>query len=316
MPTERPIVVVGSLNVDLAVHADRFPAPGETLRGQSFHQSTGGKGANQAAAAARLGYSTRMIGYVGEDDFAATVRSDLAAADVDCTNVGTLPGSTGVALITTAENGENTIVLAAGANDGLTPAALDCAWPLIEDAGMVLAQLEIPLETISLLAERCRAAGLPLMLDPAPARPLPPALLDGLAWITPNQHEAETLTGISLAGADGPPPEDALHRIADHLLKAGVKGVLLKLGAHGAFLATSSDRQRLSVHRVEVRDTTGAGDCTNAALAVALLRGQTPVDAARFAMAAAALSTTRRGALQAMPSEVDVHALLRAGGSR
>ena len=174
---QKPVVVVGSLNADLVVRAERFPAPGETLHGESFTVLTGGKGANQAGAVARLGWPTEMVGRVGSDAFGEQVRRDLQAAGAGCGAVTEVEGSTGVAVITTVAGGENTIVLAAGANGAMDVAAVQAAWPVISGAGMVLLQLEIPLDTVMEVARRCMATGVPVMLDPAPARPLPEELL-------------------------------------------------------------------------------------------------------------------------------------------
>lgn len=307
MAEEQSVVVVGSLNVDLTMRAERFPRAGETLKAQDFAMSSGGKGANQAVAAARLGYRTRMVGCLGDDAFSVGVRADLARANVDLAGVRAVPGNTGAALITTVPGGENTIVIAAGANAAMTRAALNAAWEEVRGAGMVLTQLEIPLDTVEALAERCRAEGLPLMLDPAPAGPLPGSLLKGLAWLTPNESEAAALAGAAIAEAE----EAELRRVAESFLDQGVGGVVLKLGARGAYVATAGERGMIAPFQVEAMDTTAAGDCFNGAFAVALLRGAPALEAARFACAAAALSTTRRGALGSMPDTAEVEVLLR-----
>jgi len=305
----KPVVVVGSLNVDLVVRAERFPAAGETLHGRSFVVMTGGKGANQAAAAARLGWPTEMVGRVGTDGFAAQVRQELEATGAGCEGVMAVEGSTGVAVITTVEGGENTIVIAAGANGAMGVEAIEAAWPVIAEAGMVLLQMEIPMEAVMAVAERCAAAGVPVMLDPAPARELPGELLRLVTWLTPNETEARVLCGEELTGAD----EERLGRAAERLMARGVRNVAIKLGGRGVYVATAEVRVLVPAFAVEVRDTTAAGDCFNGAFAVTLLDGAEVREAARFAVGAAALSTTRTGALPSMPVKEEVVELLREG---
>ncbi len=305
----RPVVVVGSLNADLVVRAERFPQPGETMHGESFRVVTGGKGANQAGAAAKLGWPTEMVGRVGSDAFAVQVRRDLEAAGAGCGAVMEVEGSTGVAVITTTASGENTIVLAAGANGAMDSAAVEGAWPVIAGAGMVLLQLEIPLETVMEVARRCAAAGVPVMLDPAPARELPEELLRAVTWLTPNETEARELEGIDLAEAG----DEGMERAAGRLMAKGARNVALKLGGRGVYVATEERRGLVPAFAVEVCDTTAAGDCFNGAFAVALLEGAEVMEAARFACAAAALSTTRAGALPSMPTRAEVEGSLRGG---
>ncbi len=303
----KAIVVVGSLNADLVVVAERFPAAGETLAGRSFAVVPGGKGANQAAAAARLGWPTEMVGRVGMDGFAAQMRCDLEATGTGCAAVTAVQGSSGVAVITTVASGENTIVIAAGANGALTVESIDAAWPVIAGAGMVLLQLEIPLETVLEVARRCAAAGVPVMLDPAPARGLPGELLGGVMWLTPNETEARVLCGEDLTDAD----EAAMERAAGKLRAMGARNVAIKLGGRGVYVATAETRGLVPAFAVDVADTTAAGDCFNGAFAVALLSGTEVMAAARFAVAAAGLSTMCAGALPSMPGMAEVMELLR-----
>ena len=303
----RPVVVVGSLNADLVVRAERFPQPGETMHGESFAVVTGGKGANQAGAAARLGWPTEMVGCVGTDGFGAQVRRDLQATGAGWGAVREVEGSTGVAVITTVAGGENTIVIAAGANGAMDIAAMEAAWPLIAGAGMVLLQLEIPLETVMEVARRCEGAGVPVMLDPAPARELPEELLRAVTWLTPNETEARVSCGLAMEDAS----DAVLDAATGKLMARGVRNVLLKLGRRGAYVATAAGRGLVPAFAVEVEDTTAAGDCFNGAFAVALLEGEPVMAAARFACAAAALSTTRVGALPSMPTRAEVEGLLR-----
>ena len=300
--------MVGSLNVDMVVQARRFPAPGETMHGESFAVVTGGKGANQAAAAARLGWPTEMVGRVGTDAFATQVRRDLQAAGAGCGAVMEVEGGTGVAVITTVAGGENTIVLAAGANAAMTREVIEVVWPLLAGAGMVLLQLEIPMEAVTEVVRRCAEAAVPVMLDPAPARELPRELLRGVTWLTPNETEARVLCDEDLANAD----EIAMERTARKLMAMGAQNVAMKLGRRGVYVVTPEVQGLVPAFAVGVRDSTAAGDCFNGAFAVALLSGSEVMEAARFAAAAAALSTTRAGALPSMPRMEEVRELLKA----
>lgn len=305
MGAEKPIVVVGSINLDLVARATRIPRPGETLLGGEFAMHPGGKGANQAVAVARLGYPARMIGRVGSDGFGTQMRESLTRAGVDAEGVRISPGATGVAMIVVAETGENGIVVAPGANALLKPEDLDASLDILRSAAAVLAQLEVPLETVLHLAEICRREGISLMLDPAPARDLPDGLLEQVAWFTPNETEAAFYTG-ALSGAD--PVESA-----GALLRKGVGNIVLKLGARGAYLATGAgEPQRIDPFRMDSVDTTAAGDTFNGAFAVGLALGWAAGESARFANAAAALSTTRHGAQPSMPGRAEVERLLVA----
>lgn len=309
MSTQKLIVVVGSINIDLVANADRIPVAGETLTGSDFQIHHGGKGANQAVAAARLGYPVHMIGRVGDDAFGEQLRSGLREAGVDTSAVAISKGSSGVAVILVAASGENSIVVIPGTNAHVLPADLDANIESIRSAGIVLAQLEIPLETVLHLAHLCEREGVPLMLDPAPARDLPAELLSRVTWFTPNETEAATYTHTQLGA------ENAV--TAQALIEKGIAGIVLKLGARGAYLATH-DGQAHSIAPFPVKavDTTAAGDCFNGAFAVALLSGSTPQQSARFASAAAAISVTRPGAQPSMPALAEVRAMLDAQQER
>jgi len=311
MSSLKPVVVVGSLNVDLVVSTERFAAPGETITGQEFHTFSGGKGANQAAAAARLGYPTRMFGFVGEDEFAPRLLRDLVATGVDVSEVEVRPGSTGTALITTTKAGENSIVLVPGANQAMGPEDIDRWWVSIRDAGMVLAQLEVPMDAVERLAMRCAAEGIPFMLDPAPVRELTPKMMRTVTWLTPNESEVLQMTGTDISAAD----EQELRRMVKELLHPGIGGVVLKLGARGACIAYGNERRWVKPFAVDVVDTTAAGDAFNGAFAVALLRIGNPMKAAQVACAAAALSTMIAGAIPSMPTLEQVDALLARSSS-
>jgi ribokinase len=302
---KKPIIVVGSINMDLVASTPRVPVAGETLLGHDFQTHNGGKGANQAVAAGRLGYPVRMIGRVGDDAFGKELRTGLESAGVDTAGVATSPGASGVAVIVVAESGENSIVVIPGANSHVAPLDLDANIEMIRSAGLVLAQLEIPLETVLHLATICVRENVPLMLDPAPAAELPPELLEHVTWFTPNETEAAFFIGDSGSGAQ----EKSSAETAKSLMEKGVQGVVLKLGARGAYIASSDGpggpdgvAESIQPFPAFAVDTTGAGDCFNGAFAVGLLMGKGPVESARFAAAAAAISVTRVGAQSSMPS--------------
>ena len=310
MPEEKkPIVVVGSINIDLVVNTERMPIAGETLLGKSFQIHPGGKGANQAVAVARLGYPVRMIGRLGDDSFGDQLREDLGGAGVNVDGVATSPGSSGVAVIVVAESGENSIVITPGANALLTPEDVEANMHAIRSAGAVLTQLEIDLDTVEYLAHVCWREKVPLILDPAPAKKLPAALLRAVAWFTPNEIEAEFFRHASNGGS-GPSTVEAT---AKDFLQQGFSGIVLKLGARGVYIASQGGiSERLRSFPVQAVDTTAAGDAFNGAFAVGLLIEKDPTASARFATAAAALSVTRAGAQPSMPSRPEVEALLAA----
>jgi ribokinase len=302
----KSIVVVGSINLDIAVSAPRHPGAGETILGSGFDVFTGGKGANQAVAAARLGHRVHMIGRLGDDPFAPQMLKDLKEAGVQTQAITTTSGSSGVALIIATDSGENRIIVVAGANNNLLPGDIEQHSALIQNAGIVLTQLEIPLETTEALVKLTSSHGVPLILDPAPFRQLPPGVLHGTEWITPNESETQLLTNSVLPGSDAD-----LYEISEYLMSLGPRNVLLKLGERGAYLATQDGvRTFIPAYAVPASDTTGAGDAFNGAFAVALVRGALPADAARFATAVAAISVTRRSALPAMPTQAEVDSFL------
>jgi ribokinase len=299
---QKPIVVVGSINLDLVAAADHIPQVGETIIGNSFKTFYGGKGANQAVAAARLGYPVAMVGNVGDDAFGAQLRAGLDDAGVNTTYVNTVDGASGIALITTGARGENNIVVIPGANGQLTPNLLEKATALLAGAGFLLAQLEIPLETVEYLAQFAERHGIPLMLDPAPARELSDKLLRRLSWITPNETETAALLGIGSENGD----QDS-YAMAELLLDRGLKNVLLKLGSRGCLIAQGTlAKERIPAFSVNAADTTAAGDAFNAGFAVALMRGSAVVRSAIFASAVAAISVTRSGAQTSMPTGNEV----------
>src|SRR6266568_2540167 len=297
----KPIVVVGSINMDLVTRTPRIPLAGQTLIGSAFTTTPGGKGANQAVAIARLGYPVHMIGAVGEDVFGKALLDNLASAGVNTTSVAQVDGPSGVAPILVADSGENSIVVVQGANGKVHPASIDRHAELVRSAGMVLCQLELPMDTINHTLALCAKAGVPVMLDPAPAAPLADPVWSQIAWFTPNETEAAFYLGRDLK------PEAA----AQKLLARGLHGVVLKRGAEGAYVAVQDGGATwVPPFHVEAVDTVAAGDCFNGAFAVALLGGKDPCTAARFASAAAAVSVTRRGAQASMPTRAEVDAFL------
>ena len=292
----KPIIVVGSINMDLVVTARRLPTAGETLIGDTFATYHGGKGANQAVAVARLGHSVEMVGAVGSDAFGEQLRGGLAAAGVGVDMVETVEGPSGIAAIATGDAGENSIVVVPGANAAVTPERLEALEPRLAEASMLLAQLEIAIECIEWLAAFAERHGIPLMLDPAPARDVSQAILSRVTWLTPNESETAALIGSEDNG-------DA----AALLLASGARNIVLKRGAAGCVVARVGEPDiRLPAAAVTAVDTTAAGDAFNAGLAVALTRGDSVEAAARFATIVAGLSVTKRGAQPSMPSAEDV----------
>ncbi|MBS1851080.1 MAG: ribokinase [Acidobacteria bacterium] len=304
---EKRIAVVGSINMDLVVAAQRIPLRGETVTGSNFQTFPGGKGANQAVAAARLGARVSMIGKLGRDAFAAQLIQSLHSAGVDTSAVDEIPGASGVALITTDATGDNSITIVAGANAQLTPQDLDAHLDVLRAADIILTQLETPLATVEHLALLAEREGIPLMLDPAPARPLPPSLLRRVAWLTPNETEADVLLGRPVEEIS----ESRLADLAKALLAQGCRNVVLKLGARGCYLALQDGtRKLLPAYNVRAVDTTAAGDAFNGALATALSQDKDAVSSAAWASAVAAISVTRHGAQPSMPTAEEVSRFL------
>jgi ribokinase len=302
------ITIVGSLNMDFVVQVEKLPRPGETVMGSGFSTLPGGKGANQACAAGKLGGRARMVGRVGNDALGAHLCESLRAAGVDTAAVRVTEGvSSGVALIFVQEGGQNQIVVASGANARLTPE--DVRRELQEASeGLLLLQLESPMETVEEAAALGRRQGMRVVLDPAPARPLPDGLLRSVDCLTPNESEALLLLdctegAVSLAEA----PE-----IASALLRRGPRSVILKLGEKGAFLHDGQRGRHFPGLKVEAVDATAAGDTFNGALAVALAEGRDMAGAIAFANVSAALSVTRLGAQVSIPTRGQVEAVYTA----
>lgn len=307
MKRNATVVVVGSSNTDMIVQVEHLPRPGETVLGGEFLTAAGGKGANQAVAAARAGARVTLVARVGSDALGAETLRKLRASGVDVAHVSrdrTAPS--GVALVWVADHGENSIAVASGANDRLSPEHVARASRAFVRAGVLLVQLETPLPTVAAAIDRARAAGMSVILNPAPARPLPAALLRKLSIITPNETEAERLTGIAVKS------EVSARRAAAELLRRGVPTVVLTMGARGVLLASAAGCERLPAFRVEALDTTAAGDVFSGSLAAALAQGHALRDAVRRAAAAAAISVTRRGAQPSVPSRAEVDRFLAA----
>jgi ribokinase len=308
----KPIVVVGSINIDLVARAERIPLTGETVHSNDFQKHPGGKGANQAVAVARLGYPVRMVGNLGSDAFGEELRAELVRSGVDARSVQILNGPSGVAMIAVAPNGDNAIVVTPGANALLSPKDVDDNVDAISKAGVVLTQLEIPLETVLHLGKLCVRMGVPLILDPAPARALPADLLRCVSWLTPN----ETEIGCSIPEISRPLNSQESSEIVDALLKHCRNGVVLKMGSRGSYVATKEGfRQHVNAFHVTAVDTTAAGDAFNGAFAVGLMLGKSPLESAQFAAAAGAVSVTRPGAQPSMPTMNEVNLML-TGGAR
>ncbi len=293
--------------MDLVVTAPAIPRPGQTVLGHTFQTIPGGKGANQAVAAARLGADVALIGRVGDDPYGATLREQLRAASVRDGHLLTTRGvASGVALIVVTPTGENAICVAPGANAHVTPADVVAAEQTIAAAAVCALQLELPLETVLAAADVARSHGVRVVLDPAPAPAILPNALYRVDVLTPNESEALTLMG----GASGAEPP----RLAEELRARGARAVVLKLGGRGAFASSPEGGGWVPAHPVRVVDTTAAGDAFTAALAVALAEGRGLTEAVCWANAAGALACTRGGAQPAMPSRDAVEELLAGWG--
>jgi ribokinase len=310
---QKPIVVVGSINTDLVAVTSSIPAVGETVIGTDFQIHPGGKGANQAVAVARLGFPVRMIGCLGNDSFGAQLRAHLESEGVDIGGIATSEGPSGVAVIVVSQAGDNSIVVTPGANAHITPKDIEHNIGIIREAGIVLAQLEIPIETVDYLASICAREGVPLMLDPAPATRLPPGIYKNIAWFTPNEIEAAFFIEEGHQHNGPRPPAD----IARLILSKGCNGVVLKLGANGVYLASKAGLgEAVPAFPVKAVDTTAAGDAFNGGFATALMMGKTPLESARFASAVAAISVTRKGAQPSMPSMAEVEEFIESREAR
>lgn len=290
------IVVVGSTNTDMVVQSEKFPAAGETVLGGKFFMNPGGKGANQAVAAARLGGNVTFITKTGNDIFGleAVQNFERTGIDVDYVAFDT-ENPTGVALITVNNSGENSIVVAPGSNSTLNKEDIDNAIKAISEAELILVQLEIPVETVEYVVNLAAELGKKVILNPAPAQLLSDKLLKNIFLITPNKVEAEALTGIPVTDFESG------RRAAEILSQKGVENIIITLGALGACAFSKSGSAIIPAPKVNVVDTTAAGDTFNGALAVALSEGKSIEEAVMFANSAASVSVTRRGAQASVP---------------
>ena len=305
--TEEPVVtVVGSYNVGLTMTVPRFPVAGETVTGEGFTEGPGGKGSNQAVGAARLGAESRLIARVGEDRFGedALALYDREGVDADAvTRDG--EAATGAGFVVVREDGENEITVAPGANDRLDADDVSAAADRITGGGALapadtlLVGLEVPDEPVVAAVELAVEAGVPVVCNPAPARELPEAVLEGTAVLTPNRSEANVLTG------EPPDADTDPEAVARQLRAMGPEAVVVTLGSEGALVVENGSVTRVEAPEVEAVDTTGAGDAFNAALAVALAAGEDPVAAARVGCRAGALATTAREVVPALPETVE-----------
>lgn len=290
------VLVIGSSNTDLTVLTPNFPNPGETVMGGTFHINAGGKGANQAVAAARLGANVTLIAKLGNDSFGERALEGFKAEGLDVSNVLIdEENSTGTALITVNSVGENTIVVVPGANNNLVPADLKKLSYLLSDNDVLLMQLEIPLQTVIEAAQQAYAHGRKVILNPAPATALPDELLKNLYMITPNETETETITGIKVTD------EQSAEKAAREFKRRGVQNVIITLGSKGAWLSAGTIAKLLPAPKVKAVDTTAAGDVFSGALAHCLSSRIDIELAVEYACKAAAISVTRIGAQNAAP---------------
>ena len=295
------LVVVGSSNTDMVIKTHHLPVPGETILGGNFFMNPGGKGANQAVAAQRLGGKVTLICKTGNDIFGSQSVKGFMEEGINTNFIITdAENPSGVALITVDKNGENCIVVASGANATLNPANLTNCMDTLYDASIILMQLEIPLETVNFVADTAKSSGIKVILNPAPACELSPELLKNIWMITPNEKEAEMLCGIVVTD------ESSALQAAKIIMEKGVEIVIITLGSKGAFVATKEINQLVAAPKVDAVDTTAAGDVFNGALAVALLENMPLLDAVAFACNAAAISVTRMGAQASAPYRKEI----------
>ncbi len=299
------IVVIGSSNTDMVIKTDHLPVPGETIIGGEFFIYPGGKGANQAVAAARLGGKISLVANIGDDIFGRQSVELIKAEGIDVSGLVIEPNkASGVALISVDKNGENCIAVAPGSNSTLLPQTLQNSLTLIKEAAIVMMQLEIPLATVEYVAGLCKANNVNMILNPAPACLLPEEMFLNISIITPNEKEAEMLTGISITD------EASATKAAMVLKNKGVGIVIITMGKHGALIVTDEYVKMIPAPVVEAVDSTGAGDVFNGALAVAIAEGKELADAVKFACKAAAISVTRLGAQSSAPTRKEIESYL------
>jgi len=301
MKNER-IVVVGSTNTDMVVKARHLPVPGETILGGAFLMNPGGKGANQAVAAARLGGNVTFVAKVGDDIFGRQALEGFKDEGIDTHYIYTDPAQpSGVALITVDEKAENCIVVAPGANAALNKADIDVAASEIANAALLLVQLEVPIETVEYAVQKAVEAGVKVILNPAPACSLPEGLLKNLYMLTPNETEAALLSGVEVSDLE------SAKKAAQILHSKGVEIVIVTMGSDGALIYQNGVFEMVAAQKVKAVDTTAAGDTFNGALVVALSEGLPVAEAVKFASKAAAISVTRMGAQSSTPYRKEIN---------
>lgn len=306
MKTSGQLVVLGSINADHILNLGHFPAPGETVKGNHYQVAFGGKGANQAVAAGRSGASIAFIACVGDDDTGRQVCQQLSSDNIDITPVSTVAGeSTGVALIFVNSDGENVIGIHGGANMALTEARVEQHRDLIAGADALLMQLESPLESVLAAASIAHQNKTRVILNPAPACPLSDTLLGLVDIITPNETEAEILTGVQVTD------DESAARAAQVLHEKGIDTVIITLGSKGVWLSEQGNGRRVPGFHVNAVDTIAAGDTFNGAMVTAMLEGSPLTSAIRFAHAAAAIAVTRKGAQPSVPWRHEIDEFLQ-----
>lgn len=298
---QRKIVVIGSCNTDMVISMDHLPLPGETLIGGEFFMNSGGKGANQAVAAARLGGNVSFIAKVGNDPFGKRALEQYRAEGIDVKHILTDPEQpSGVALIMVDAQGENSIAVASGANAHLTTKDIDNAKEILSRADIVLMQLETPITTVEHAANVAKRSGAKVILNPAPAQPLPESLLQNLYILIANETEAEFISGTQITDMD------SVARAADILCDKGVEKVVITLGSRGAFVKERGNYHQIPGLKVKAVDATAAGDTFCGALCVALAEGKSLTEAVTFANRCAAVTVTRMGAQSSLPHRSEI----------
>lgn len=299
------IVVIGSSNIDLIASVSSLPKPGETIGNGRFSQANGGKGANQAVAAARLGGDVLFVTCVGEDMNGRMLEKQFASDGIHTSHMKfEKEAPTGTALIFVADDGENCIAVAPGANNCLLPSDIEKVAEEIRKAEYVLLQQEIPVETVEKAVEIASAGGVKVVLNPAPMRPVADSVLSDLFLITPNETEAEKLTGVRIETAGDAEKASAI------LLDKGVKNVIVTLGSNGSVLCNAEGTVSVPARKVKAVDTTAAGDVYNGALVAALSEGCTITEAMRFATVSSSISVTRAGAQPSVPFRTEVDEMM------